>query len=476
MSAPDALDGLRGRRVVVWGGGVEGRAAAIEVLQRWAPPLDLTVVQDTPPAEPELLGVPLRSVDQAMHDGVLDRAEVVVKSPGVSPYTGAFASLRAQRPDLAVTGGTRLWFAHAAATGMLARTVAVTGSKGKSTTSSLVAHLIGASGTDVVLAGNVGRAPIDLLGADVASPRTGWTVLEISSFQASEVAHSPAYGVLTALFPEHLDWHLDVERYYADKCNLFAHPVGSTTVAACSLNADVVARAASLRAAGCTVVGFGGDADALRVDGSAGAIVDGAGAALVGLDELPLAGAHNAVNLCGALAVVSAAGFDLRAAAQAATTFRPLEFRLQVLGRVPGGPLVVDDGLSTAPEAAVAALAAHQGPGVTILLGGHDRTLDYTSLADALARRTVPTLVVGMPESGPRILERIEAACRAAGASAVRTVMAADLDDAVGVARRETPADGIVLLSPAAPSFGRFANYRARSERFRELIGPLDPA
>lgn len=479
MNAADALADLRGRRVVVWGAGVEGRAA-VAVLARWAPPADLVVVQDALPAAADLDGVPLLAAADAERAGVLDRAEVVVKSPGVSPYRGRFATWRAEHPDPLVTGGTRLWFAHAAANGLLARTVTVTGSKGKSTTSSLIARLIAAAGEPVVLAGNVGRAPIDLLGEDLAAPRPGWTVLEISSFQASEVRHSASFGVLTALFPEHLDWHLDVERYYADKCNLFAHPVGPTTVALNSTNADVMARVPSLRQAGCDVVGYGSPGDAFRVDPARAAVVGPPGSVadgrLVGLDELRIPGEHNAVNLCGALSVLAAAGFDAAAAARAATGFEPLEHRLQVLGRIPGGPLVVDDGLSTAPEAAAAALRAHDRPGVTILIGGHDRELDYAPLARALAARTVPTLVIAMPESGPRILARITAACSQQGTTTVRTVEASGLDEAVERARRETPSDGVILLSPAAPSFGRFANYRARSDRFRELIGPLDPA
>ena len=134
-----------------------------------------------------------------------------------------------------------MWFAEAAAHGALARTVAVTGSKGKSTTSSLIAALLHGCGRQVVLAGNVGRPPLDVLAAGLeageAFPTEQWHVLELSSFQAAEVHHSPRVGVLTALFPEHLDWHLTVQRYYADKLNLFLHGVG---VSVANLgNADV---------------------------------------------------------------------------------------------------------------------------------------------------------------------------------------------------------------------------------------------
>jgi UDP-N-acetylmuramoylalanine--D-glutamate ligase len=455
---------------------MEGRAA-IRVLRRHAEPSELAVVQDRQPDAAELDGAPFLTAAAAEAAGVLARAEVVVRSPGVSPHHGSFAELIGRRPEVVVTGGTQLWFAEAAATGALARTIAVTGSKGKSTTSSLIAHLLASLGVDAVLAGNVGRAPIELLGHDLEhGTRAGWTVLEVSSFQSSEVRHSPGIGVLTALFPEHLDWHGTVERYYREKCEVFRHPSPRCVVAVNTDNADVRAVVPSLTAAGAEAVPFGGADGRFRADAGTGAILDAAGRPLVSLAELHLPGLHNAVNLCGALTALDAAGFDVMAAAAASRGFVPLDHRLQVLGRLTTGALVVDDGLSTAPQAAVAALRAHGGPGVTILVGGHDRDLDYTPLATELAGRAVATTVVAMPESGPRILRVISGACRAAGNDLVRLVSARDLDDAVRIAIDATPADGVLLLSPAAPSFGRFADYRARSARFRELVGSIDRA
>ena len=184
------LADLDGQRVVVWGWGNEGRAAR-QLLRRHARPASVVVIDDQEQAsDPDVR----RGADSR---AALAEATVVVKSPGV-PLRIARA---AGKP---VTGGTQLWFASTGG----ARTIGVTGSKGKSTTSSLIAHLLDSVGVAAVLAGNVGRALLDLLDADLVDPAPDsarWNVLELSSFQCAEVEYSPQIGVLTALFPEHLD-------------------------------------------------------------------------------------------------------------------------------------------------------------------------------------------------------------------------------------------------------------------------------
>ncbi len=475
---------LGNRHIVVWGFGAEGQAA-VRFCNRHANPASVVVVVDGPapdirPAEFEDLDVV--SVSDA--GSILQRADVLVKSPGVSPYHGAFAEAAKSIP---VTGGTAMWFAETNGD----RTIGVTGSKGKSTTTSLIAHLLAGLGEDVVLAGNVGRAPIDVLdemltqrskaasttvrqpetrigsGAESGDEKGPWYALELSSFQSSEVRHSPEVGVLTSLFPEHLDWHESVETYYQDKCNLFAHRP-DIRVAVNTSNGEVASRAQRL--VGAAPYGL---ADGIHV-GADGSIRDVDGSVLVERIQIPLKGAHNAINLAGALTALRYAGFDLRGRLDeivaAASSFRPLAYRLQPLGTLRGRD-VVDDGLSTAPEAAVAALAAYNDRPVGIIIGGHDRGLDYSTLATALSRRTTPTFVFGVPESGKRIVPLIEDAVAAAANQHVQVLSFEDFDDAVVAADRQTPTGGVILLSPGAPSFGRFKNYADRSARFRSILG-----
>lgn len=456
------LDDLRGRRVVVWGAGNEGNAA-VAVLLRHAPPSELTVIVDGEPGP----GTSARSTDSPEGCAALARAEVIVKSPGVSPYLGRFAEAVAGK---VVTGGTALWMEETGGR----RMVGITGSKGKSTTSSLVHHLLGALGETVVLAGNIGRAPIEVLGerrdAAAAAPGDGVDryVFELSSFQCAEVGASPEHGVLTALFPEHLNWHGTQERYYADKMNLFAGP--ACRLAANMANADVAREAGPHR----SLDAFGVDGT-IRPRGSD--VVDADGRPLVSLGSSGLVGSHNASNVAGALTALRAMGHDITLRAydlQAALdSFEPLPHRLQMVG-TRDGRLVVDDSLSTAPQAAVAALEAYGDRPVAIIVGGFDRGLDYGPLATACASRTAETWVLGVPESGERLVPLIEAAVVAEKVSYVHVELfegPTGFDDAVLRADHVTPTGGVILLSPGAPSFGRFHDYRERGMHFRSLLG-----
>lgn len=466
------IDDFRERRVVVWGYGREGRAA-IDVLGRHAPPSSLVVVIDGP--VPTTAG---NVANEGNNDGVLEvgsavgraavaGADIIVKSPGVSPYLGLFPELTQGK---AVTGGTALWFAEMGAR----RSVGVTGSKGKSTTSALLHHLLTAIGERAVLAGNIGRAPMEVLGEELdrrrspldhrGSPIDRW-VFELSSFQSSEVASGPEFGILTSLFPEHLNWHVSIDRYYADKLNLFVDP--NCTLAANGSNVDVarlVAARANTNVFGCL--------DAIHADGRS--ILDADGSLLVDLSTSQLRGAHNASNVAGALTAIRAMGYDIALHADELTSaldaFAPLAHRLEPVGRL-GGRTVVDDSLSTAPQAAVAALDAYADVPVSIIVGGFDRGLDYGALAHACAARVSPTWVLGVPQSGERLIPLIADAVSAAGATQVVVEGFDDFDSAVMEAERVTPVGGVILLSPGAPSFGHFVDYRDRGLHFRRLLG-----
>lgn len=422
---------LSNRAVAVWGVGVEGEAA-LRLLPVLAGPASVVGVADGD------LGA----------ESVLAGADVVVKSPGISRHRADVAAIAA---DGRLTSGTNLFLAETGGE----RVVGVTGSKGKSTTTSLISHFLGFAGERVELGGNIGRAPLELLGVHAPPDRF---VVELSSYQCADAEDSPEVGVLTALFPEHLDWHGSLAAYVEDKCNLFAHRTDSTTVID-GTNELVGTIAERLPGP----VPFGVPGGVHVEDG----IVVAGRRRLFPLAASPLPGPHNAANLCAALTVLDVLGHDPAAAEGALASFQPLAHRLEVVGEV-GGRLVVDDGMSTAPPAAIAALASFPGRAVTVLVGGHDRGLDYGELVSVLAGRAEPTLVVTMPPSGDRIAAEV--------GSRAPVVVTGGLDEAVAVALDRTPPGGVVLLSPAAPSFGAFRDYKERSAAFRRLVGlPPDP-
>ena len=191
--------------------------------------------------------------------------------------------------------------------------------------------------------------------------------------------------------------------------------------------------------------------------------------------ELPLPGRHNRGNLCAALAAIEAMGHDAAALAPAARTFRPLPHRLQPLGEREGTAWV-NDSISTTPHATLAALDVYRDRRVAVLVGGHDRGLDWSGFAQEMRRRA-PAVVVTMGANGPRIHDLL-APVAAEGGFALRA--ADDLAQAVATARTalaagRRPASGdVILLSPGAPSFGPYRDYVERGRDFARL-GGFDP-
>ncbi|GLY20325.1 UDP-N-acetylmuramoyl-L-alanine--D-glutamate ligase [Micromonospora sp. NBRC 101691] len=441
------LSDLRGRSVAVWGTGREGRAAVTAVAAHG--PAALVAVDDSANflsldwSGPLAEAAPLVTGEEGF--ARLAAADVVVRSPGVPQTHPWLVELR--RRGVTVTGGSALWMADHAA-----RTVGVTGSKGKSTTSSLISHLLTALGRPNVFGGNIGVPLLDL-------PEAELYVLELSSYQCSDLTDSPRVAVVTALFPEHLDAHGGEREYYRDKLNLLAHDPETVVV-----NGTDERLAAEL-----------GDRPAVRAGRPDGFHVapgpDGepwfhaADRPLFVRTTLPLVGAHNAGNLCVALAVLDALGVDVPSrsdeVAAAVTAFQGLAHRLTEIAD-PSGLTFVDDTLATSPYAAMHAIDAYAARPLTVIVGGTDRGLDYTPLREHLADREIT--VIGIPDSGPRIVEAL------AGLPRVRTELADDLVAAVRLSRKLTPADGVVLLSPAAPSYGRFRNFEHRSEVFAEAV------
>ncbi|SCE64468.1 UDP-N-acetylmuramoylalanine--D-glutamate ligase [Micromonospora matsumotoense] len=441
------LSDLRGRTVAVWGAGREGRAAVTAIAAHG--PADLVAVDDSanflslPWEGPLAEAAPLVTGEQGY--ARLAAAEIVVRSPGVPNTHPWLVELRAR--GVTVTQGTALWMADHAD-----RTIGVTGSKGKSTTSSLISHLLAAVDRPNVLGGNIGVPTLDL-------PDAERYVLELSSYQCSDLTESPRVAVVTALFPEHLDAHGGEAEYYRDKLNLIAY--GPRTVV---VNGHDPRLALEL---GDRAVIRAGLPDSVHVaTGPDGTDWFHLGdRPLFARGVLPLVGRHNAGNLCVALAVLDALGVDVVAhkdtLAVAVAGFHGLAHRLTEIAD-PSGLTFVDDTLATSPYAAMHAIDAYDGRPLTVIVGGTDRGLDYAPLATHLAERELT--VIGIPDSGSRIVAAL------AGLPKVRTEVVDDLVDAVRLARSVTPADGVVLLSPAAPSYGRFRNFEHRSEVFAEAI------
>jgi UDP-N-acetylmuramoylalanine--D-glutamate ligase len=452
---------LEGRRVALWGWGREGRAAYHTLRQR-LPSLPLALFCGVDEAaDATSLGDPLLTVATDATADALASFDVVVKSPGISPYR-AEAQAAAARGTRFV-GGTALWFAEQAAAGAVAaRTLCVTGTKGKSTTTALLAHLLRAGGQVTALAGNIGLPLLELLDPPVA-PRF-WAI-ELSSYQTGDVAESgvrPDVAVALNIFPEHLDWHGSEARYVEDKLRLLTDAKPRVAVLNAG-DAHLVALADRLPH---SEVHWFGRADGWHLRGD---VLHRGDTAVMDTATLPLPGRHNRGNLCAVLAALEALGLDAAALAPHAATFRPLPHRLQALG-TRDGLTFVNDSISTTPHASLAALDCFASQRVALLAGGHDRGLDWSGFAEAMRTRA-PAAIVTMGQNGPRIHALLAPVAAEAG---FRLVAANDLPAAIEQARALLEGEGVVLLSPGAPSFGAYRDYVARGRHFAALAG-FDP-
>ena len=454
---------LEGQAVALWGWGREGRSA-YRAIRAALPSLPLTLFcAEHEAADAAALGDALLRVETSVDADALMGFAVVVKSPGISPNRPE--ALAAAQAGTHFVGGTALWFAeHAQPGGVVPGAVCVTGTKGKSTTTALLAHLLRAGGHRTGLAGNIGLPLLELLAPE---PPPQYWAIELSSYQTREVARSgarPQLALVLNLFPEHLDWHGGEQRYIDDKLSLVTEAAPRIAL----LNAEdprLVALAASLSA---SEVRWFNRADGwhLRED-----MVYRGDVAVFDTARVPLPGRHNRGNLCAVLAAIEALGLDAAALAPAALTFQPLPNRLQTMG-VRDGVRYVNDSISTTPHATLAALACFPQQRVALLVGGHDRGLDWHDFAGHMAQDAAPLEIVTLGGNGPRIHELL-APLAAQGRFGLHA--AADLGQAVALARAALgDAGGVVLLSPGAPSFGAYADYVARGRHFAALAG-FDP-
>jgi UDP-N-acetylmuramoylalanine--D-glutamate ligase len=446
------LDQLCRGRVAVWGLGQEGVAMASLLTARGAAPVLIDDHADAATrASAALGGSPVVLEPAAVRWSELD---VVVRAPGVSRYRPELDAARAA--GVTVTTAMAVWLEDFSDQ----RVVAITGTKGKSTTAALTASILRHEGMEVSLIGNIGVPVTDMYD----QPLVDAYVVEVSSFQAAEVTVTPGVCVLTSLAPDHLDWHGGEEPYYRDKLRLIeAGPPGRLAVNAAS---DEAVR----RTAGHPDRTLFGPTGRVRADRSGAIEIDGQ--PVVGPGRLRTPGQHNAWNLCGAIAatlLLVGAPPSPEAVGAAVDGFDGLPSRCHTIGHR-DGLTFVDDALASNPFATVASIEAFPGRDLTVIVGGADRGVDVAPLARALAgRRPVPTVVV-LPSDDGRLAAAL-GRLTDDGVSHVPRHQVADLAQAVAVARDSTAPGGVVLFSPAAPTPVGEGGFGARSRLFIEASG-----
>lgn len=342
------------------------------------------------------------------------------------------------------------------------RIIAVTGTKGKGTTTTLIYELLKAAGKDVVLGGNIGIPVLDLL-KDI-HPDT-WIVLELSSFQLYKFPYSPHIGVHLMMVPEHIEeWHKTMEDYVAAKQNIFAHQTNDDV--AIYLPTNTYSSSAAERSSG-TKIAYTTKDGAYVHDG----VITIADTPILATSEAGLIGEHNLQNICAALTAAWQVAQNVDAYKKTLREFRGLEHRLQLVREV-DGVRYYDDSFGTVPNTAQVALDAFTEPKV-IILGGHDKGNDWTDMVQRLKADDVRHIIlIGT------ITERLLTLMQQAGVDMGKITYKEDGDawsmsEIVERARHTAQSGDVVLLSTGSASFGIFKDYKDRGNQFIQAVQAL---
>ena len=445
---------VSGREVSVAGLARSGTAAARLLLAHGLPVYvsdsgDTDVVRAAADALRAESGA-LVAVDTGGHDlGRVRNSNGLILSPGIPPEAPVVrAAIGAGVPVLAE-----------AQLGLDAmpevRSVVVTGTNGKTTTTALVDHMLRADGRRSVAAGNIGNP---LSAVAMTEPLPEWLAVELSSFQLHDCPDlAPTVGILTNLAPDHLDRYPSLAAYYADKARLFTNAVTTSIWVSNLDDADsrtMVTEVAGRHLAFSTAAGTRADA---WYDRAADQLVL-AGRPLLARGDLPLLGDHNVANALAASLALHAAGVDHAVLAAGLATFRPLRHRMEPVREV-DGVLWINDSKATNVASTRVAIQAMTRPFV-LLLGGRHKGEPYIDLVGPLCERGVAVIAYG--EAGDLIEHDL--------GPAIRVVRGRTFEDVVIKARILTPAGGAVLLSPACSSYDMFDNYEQRGATFRSLV------
>ncbi|MEN8130364.1 MAG: UDP-N-acetylmuramoyl-L-alanine--D-glutamate ligase [Pseudomonadota bacterium] len=422
--------------------------------RRWGSDSLVVLTDEPPPAtsslDPE---IPWLSAQAALH--LIKELDLLVKSPGITPRHPFLTEARNRGVN--VTTATNLYLEKVLASG--APVIGITGSKGKSTTATLVHRLLLAAGRKAVLAGNIGTPSLDVLD-DVLATGT-ITVLELSSYQCHDLVLGPNDAVILSLFPEHMDWHGSVEAYYKAKFRIAEHqrktdrsyyngaekilhrhlPLGPAQHIAYNVPEGLHFRDGWFR------------------DGQSLLIKD---------QHMRLPGDHNRINALAAFAAARPYGAEDQHLESVLAGFEGLPHRLEALGlyqRIRW----IDDSISTAPEATRAGIEALSDVD-TLIVGGADRGYDFMPLARAIMRSTLRYVIL-LPPGGAAVGTALGSInCKN---EPIKIHEVPDMQEAVVCAAQVTRKGRTCLLSPASPSYGIYRDFIERGEHFRRLVQGL---
>lgn len=416
------LKDLFNKKIAIWGKGKEGTAIYHYLINNNISSDDIFFIEE-------------ENVDD------LFQCDVLIKSPGVSLYRSEIQ--KAKKMGIFCTSGSNIFFKNKKEH---VKIIAVTGTKGKSTTSSLLYHTLSTLGFNVQLGGNIGRPLIELI-----DENCDYIIAELSSYQSADLKGDIDISVLTNLYHEHLQWHQSHEKYYDDKINMLRQ---SKIAVINQAQTESVVRTSQINRA------FFNTLNGIYFKNG---FFYHNKKKLFETNALNLKGEHNLENATAVLTVLNLLNIPLETAKKAFQTFQALPHRLQVIAQL-NGITYVDDSISTTPETAVAAVKAFDNNQfITLLIGGLNRGQDYSVLINFLKTIKERIFLICLPDTG---FNAFDLAIK----ENINAVKVNSIQEAVKQAKEKTSSGGTVLLSPGAPSYNLYKNFEERGLDFKKNI------
>lgn len=367
----------------------------------------------------------------------LDKYDIIIKSPGISLKDIDITNIKDK-----LSSELELLLEYSKST-----IIGITGSKGKSTTTSLIYEMLKENGLDTYLLGNIGIPIFDYLDS---FKEDSYLVIEMAALQLEYVKHSPHIGVITNLFEEHLDHFGTLDKYYAAKMNMFKYQNSNDYGIYSSDNKDL------------NDIVVNGSYKATLINNTLNNIVDDYitidGEKVYNINnKRSIVGKHNLMNIMAALKVAKILNLDMNKCIAAITNFKPLPHRMELVGTY-DGVTYYDDAIATIPEATIDCIDALKTVD-TLITGGKDRGIDYTPLIDYINNSNI-TNVICMPETGYKIADKINK----------NVYKIEELEDAVAKAKEVTKKGYICLLSPSASSYNKFKNFEEKGNYFQKYV------
>jgi len=402
------LNQLANKKILILGFGKEGRASLKFIKKR-------------------VISAVIKVADKNLSADYLKKQggfDLVIKTPGIkkelvtAPYTTA----------------TNIFFAN-----VKNKIIGITGSKGKSTTASLIYHILKTAGRPVHLVGNIGKPMLDKLLKPIGKDDV--FVCELSSYQLDDIKYSPYITVITNLFPEHMNYHGGIKDYYRAKKNIINYVRPNDYFIYNPKNKILSDCAKQIN---CQVLPF-----EERIT--------------VSQQDIPLLGEHNRDNIKAAITVVHLFKISNHVIAQAIKTFKPLPHRLEYVGKY-SGIIFYNDALATTPEATIEAIKALKNVG-TIFLGGEDRGYRFINLVKIIKQYRIKNIVL-FPKTGQKIYRQLKLQFN----KLPRIFKTTDMEEAVKFAYQCTLKNSVCLLSTASPSYSLWKNYEEKGNLFKSFV------